>query len=68
VSHINAYGFFMIGFFIGFILASFLISWNARQHEAENVRLRELIRMYVGELGKLRERTKLTQKNEGFGA
>jgi hypothetical protein len=36
----NIYGTFILGFFLGFILASFLIGWYAEQHEKENTRLR----------------------------
>jgi hypothetical protein len=48
--HWNPYGIFLLGFFFGFVLASFLISWYAQDHEKENKRLRLLIEHNYREL------------------
>ena len=52
MTHINGWGIFIIGVFLGFMLASFLASLHAKRHEIENKRLRILIQQYEREFAK----------------
>jgi hypothetical protein len=59
----------ILGFFLGFVLASFLISWHAKNHESENIRLRTMLENYRKELEIMKASKRAQQKTvqDDFG-
>jgi hypothetical protein len=48
----NAWGIFILGFFVGFIFASFLITWYEREDREDKERLETTVNKLTAELRK----------------
>lgn len=60
----NTWGWFILGFFVGFLLSSFLLGWHARQSSEDAQRLSLLVAQLREELRKKNSMSALAFKQQ----